>query len=302
METIKQIEVFFLRAIILFAMVSLPIVFVSDVVNRGWEFKGIYGDIALFISSLISFALFRLKFYRSSALLLTILSIVATTVVAINNHYTVDTTAPVIVVIGFFLSILFRGILMYSMHLLSLLSICTIYGFISTEPELFFLAQAGDAYAIGITYSILYGIISYSAYVLKIQYDKLYQAQVKNMQAIHEKNREIEFQNKELSTQKSILDEMNQNLERLVESRTTRIREQSSILYRYAFNNAHKVRGPVARILGLVQLSEIKAGLTDNEILAMVKTESYQLDKIIKEIGSDLELQDFPIEEEQAQN
>lgn len=298
METIKQIEVFFLRAIILFSIVSLPIVFISDVLNRGWSFMGLYGDGALFLSSLIAYILLHFKYYRASALLLTTLSIVATTLVAIQNQYTIDTTVPVIVVIGFFLSILFKGSLMYTMHAISVVAIAIIYGSISLYPEQYFLEKPGDAYALGITYFILYGIIAFSAYIIKSQYDKLYQEQIRNMHAIHEKNREIEFQNKELSTQKSILDEMNKNLEMLVKSRTMRVREQSSLLYRYAFNNAHKVRGPVARILGLLQLSEMDKNISSQQILTMVKTETQQLDSIIREIGDDLELQDFPMDEE----
>ena len=78
----------------------------------------------------------------------------------------------------------------------------------------------------------------------------------------------------------------NQNLEKAVAERTTELKEQNRRLEEYAFINAHKLRAPVANILGLIEVLELKH-LEDerNQLLDHLKKSSWELDQVIRSIG-----------------
>ena len=69
----------------------------------------------------------------------------------------------------------------------------------------------------------------------------------------------LAWQNQELSKLNEELLAMNSELEGLANEKTQKLRIQNQKLINYAFMNAHKVRGPLARIMGLVHLLRIRA-------------------------------------------
>jgi len=105
---------------------------------------------------------------------------------------------------------------------------------------------------------------------------------------LKEKTHEIEAQNDELVQSHENLNQINQHLENLVEERTQKIRKQNELLLNYAYTNAHHLRGPVARVLGLIQLSRMKTDLDFPWFFEKVEDETRAIDLIIKQIGSDL--------------
>jgi signal transduction histidine kinase len=65
---------------------------------------------------------------------------------------------------------------------------------------------------------------------------------------------------------------------------------QNQKLVEYAFFTAHEVRGPLARILGLVELARIKELSDDREeILERLQEAAQELDEIIRIINRKLE-------------
>jgi len=83
---------------------------------------------------------------------------------------------------------------------------------------------------------------------------------------------------------------MNENLETVVRDRTEELKQQNQRLIEYAFFTAHEVRGPLARILGLVELSKINTTPEDRvEILKRLEISAYELDEIIRMINRKLE-------------
>jgi len=78
------------------------------------------------------------------------------------------------------------------------------------------------------------------------------------------------------------LRDINQYLELIVNEKTKSIQQQNEVLLDYSYTNAHKVRGAVARILGLIQLSKIKADLSYPWFFEKVEYETQQIDEIIK--------------------
>lgn len=104
------------------------------------------------------------------------------------------------------------------------------------------------------------------------------------------KNRteEIEAQNEMLTQSQLRMHEMNQHLESLVDEKTQNIKRQNEILMSYAYTNAHHVRGPVARVLGLITLSKLDTDLSYPWLFEKIEQETNEIDRIIKRISEDL--------------
>jgi tetratricopeptide (TPR) repeat protein len=84
--------------------------------------------------------------------------------------------------------------------------------------------------------------------------------------------------------------EMNQNLERLVVERTASLEKQKAQLIEYAFINAHKLRAPLASILGLVNLLRLNIpDIEGKQIINYLKDSSEKLDRVVKSINETLQ-------------
>ncbi len=103
------------------------------------------------------------------------------------------------------------------------------------------------------------------------------------------KSDEVLEQNKKLVENQDELNKLNRNLENLVEEKTANIKKQNEQLRRVAFANAHEVRGPVARLLGLLQLSKIESDLQYPWIFEKLKNEAESLDEIVKKVTEELD-------------
>jgi len=86
------------------------------------------------------------------------------------------------------------------------------------------------------------------------------------------------------------INKINANLETMVQDRTEEIKQQNQKLIEYAFFTAHEVRGPLARILGLVELAKLKELHHDREeILHRLENAANELDEVIRTINRKLE-------------
>jgi len=113
---------------------------------------------------------------------------------------------------------------------------------------------------------------------------------------LNSKNHEIQSQKIAIELQASTLVklnedllELNKSLESRIDERTQQLTLQNQKLTEYTFVNAHKLRAPVASVLGLIELME-KADPTEKEVIyAHLKTCSEQLDQITRQISQTLE-------------
>jgi tetratricopeptide (TPR) repeat protein len=85
------------------------------------------------------------------------------------------------------------------------------------------------------------------------------------------------------------LQQLNKNLEERITERTSQLTIQNQRLTEYTFINAHKLRAPVASILGLINLVHQVSPQEREAILAHLKTCGEQLDSIIREVSRNLE-------------
>ena len=140
-----------------------------------------------------------------------------------------------------------------------------------------------------ITFLILYLLVAYSAGALKARYDRINRELSLSHHEVKEKSNEIEAQNEELVQSQDKLSALNQFLEQAVEERTNRIVHQNEQLLKYAHVNAHHVRGPIARVLGLIQLSKIDSSLELPFLFEKIEQEALEIDSIITRINAELE-------------
>jgi len=78
--------------------------------------------------------------------------------------------------------------------------------------------------------------------------------------ALADKNQEIEKMSKKIA-------EANEQLAQLVAERTEVLENQNTRLTGYAFLNAHKLRAPLARIMGLVSLLQMKSDTKEKPVI-----------------------------------
>ena len=100
----------------------------------------------------------------------------------------------------------------------------------------------------------------------------------------------LEIKNQEIATANEQIKAVNENLEKIVTERTSLLQKQNEKLSEYAFLNAHKLRSPLASILGLTNL--MMTDLSEEErkqTLIHLKYSSNQLDEVVHSISSILD-------------
>ncbi len=104
-------------------------------------------------------------------------------------------------------------------------------------------------------------------------------------EAIKAQNEEIKNQNLEIQAQGEEIRGINENLESLVASRTAELEKKNKALEEYAFINAHKLRSPVASILGLINLlNKMPVSDESKSVLEHLKSSAEKLDEIVSSI------------------
>lgn len=94
-------------------------------------------------------------------------------------------------------------------------------------------------------------------------------------------------QNRLILQQKEEIEVINNNLEQLVVDRTEKLKSHEQRFTEFAHINAHKVRSPLARILGLLNLIEIEKDKekTMQEFLPSLKDNAEELNEILREVS-----------------
>ncbi|WP_176956207.1 tetratricopeptide repeat protein [Catalinimonas alkaloidigena] len=102
-------------------------------------------------------------------------------------------------------------------------------------------------------------------------------------QQISAHKEEIEAQSEQLRCANEAITELNQQLEDKVRERTASLAQQNQLFKEYAELNAHKVRGPLARILGLLQLVRIELVKPEElpTILGHLEHSAQELDQVV---------------------
>ncbi len=104
------------------------------------------------------------------------------------------------------------------------------------------------------------------------------------------REQEIYEVNSKLSKALDEIKKMNSSLELRVQERTLALEEKNKHLAEYAFINSHLLRGPLCRLLGLVELlNYTDISKADSELLSYLKMASLELDTVVSRINSAIE-------------
>lgn len=99
-------------------------------------------------------------------------------------------------------------------------------------------------------------------------------------------NQTLKEQMIELDAQQHQLGLLKDNLQEIVDEKAKEEAEKSKMLTFYAFKNAHKVRAPLARVLGLLNIIELEYPKHKHQdTFNFVKKEAEQMDHIISKIN-----------------
>jgi signal transduction histidine kinase len=284
---IKKIERFFLNILLRVIIAGVSLIFLADMILYPEDRLSLLID-GIILSACITSYLLRNKFHTLSVLILT--SIVLATMIyqALMVPVNTTTSLSVILVVGFVHSVMLKGKTMWVMHILTFVAIHSIFILQFQNPELRFSDKMNEIVTVTITYSILYFILTYATSVLKASYDRIH-SHLKYINIdLKEKNNEIATQNEELRQIQDNLYELNTDLERIVNERTEKVRIQNDILLKYSYRNAHDLRGPVARLLGLASLSKLEAPPEHDFIMEKMVEQAHEIDQVVKQINVEL--------------
>ena len=70
--------------------------------------------------------------------------------------------------------------------------------------------------------------------------------------------------------------------------RTKKLSDKNSHLINLSFQNAHLIRGPLARILGLIYLSNLEGPSSYPILIPKVQEQVKEMDEVVKQIGIEI--------------
>ena len=146
-------------------------------------------------------------------------------------------------------------------------------------------------------YILLLVIFGFSVYsIVRYRERKLVRDKRELEVKVKERTEEIEAKTQEILAQAEEIRGINENLESLVKERTIELERKNKALEEYAFINAHELRGPVASILGLINLMQ-KLKLSEDEkvYLEHLQQSAKKLDAVVSSITQAIERGDFTI-------
>jgi signal transduction histidine kinase len=287
----QSLEHFFLLLLLRLALLTLIIVTISDIFFTSERpATALVIDASVGAAIALSFLFFKQQKLEVSALIIGSITVAAMCYQAITADHITNTSMAVVMVIGFGFSVLLKRKLLAAVHTLVFVAMVIVFSWNVTHPADYGHTDSSSIIVVGITYLILYFVICYSSYVIKTRYDLMNAAlRDKNFELV-EKSNEIEAQNEELIQSQETLHSLNSRLEAMVEERTREVQLQNERLIKYAYTNAHHLRGPVARLLGLVQISKLDAGLAPDFIFDKIKLQADEIDAVVKSINRELEI------------
>lgn len=280
---IKDIEKFFLNALLRICIAGVSLVLVSNLLLFQEDILSISISATILSACVVSYVI-KEKYPTLAVLNLTSFVLLTMIYQRLESPNT-TTSLTIVLVAGFIISVMLKGRTMWIMHGIAFTILNTIFVLNVTGPV---VAAA--------TYSALYLILTYATGVLKFNYDKINQDLTNANLELQEKSYEIAAQNEELIQIQNNLSEINTDLERTVNERTAKIQIQNEILIKYSYTNAHHLRGPVARLLGLVSIYKLESSPNPDFIINKMADQAIELDAVIKKINIELESSEVEIE------
>jgi len=283
----ESIEKFFLSTFLKISIAGVLVILSADVFLYSEDTLSIVIDCSILLTCILSY-LIRNKHQTAAVLILTAIILSAMLYQCLVVPVNTTTSLSILLVVGFIISVMLKGRFMLVTHGITAIAINIIFVLQFLNPDLRFSPKMNDIITVAITYSILYFLITYATAILKSQYDKINQHLRELNMELHEKANEIETQNEELTQTQDNLNELNRDLERKVAERTEKLIIKTEQLIQFSFTNAHHLRGPVARLLGLVAIRKLDPDPDNTFFFTKVEEQANEIDVVVKQINLDL--------------
>lgn len=290
MKSEKPIEALFLESLLKLSLIAVLAVMTVDFsFHRLTLVRTAAINFSILSSILLSFMCYKKGFFTAAVLVIGFITMAAMYYQSITADAITTSSMAVVMVIGFGFSVLLKGRLPVFLHAFTVAGMTVIFSWLAMHPTRYSEPDASDIVIAGVTYVILYLLIAYSSMILKQRYDDAFKTlELQHLELI-EKSNEIETQNEELVQSHENLYNMNVRLESLVHERTEEVQKRNEQLIRFAYSNAHDVRGPVARVLGLIQLSKMESNLDYPFLFTKIEEQTREIDEAVKGINRELE-------------
>lgn len=285
---INNIEKFFLNTLLKITMAGVAIVLISDAIIYPEDRLSLIIDVCI-LSTAVTAYLLRNRYQTTSVLVFTSIVLIAMFYQSIVVPVNTTTSLSIILTVGFVLSVMLKGKLMWIMHSIAFIGLLVIFAIQIFNPTYRLSDDSSDIITIAITYSILYFILSYAAGALKTGYDRINSNLSEANEELKFKADKIEAQNKELVKIQNDLNTLNKDLENIVNERTRTLRDRTEQLERYSYSNAHHLRGPIARLLGLLSLHKMEQKPNTRFFFKKMEDQVQEIDSVVKQINKDLE-------------
>jgi hypothetical protein len=286
---VKNIEKFFLDTLLKISIVGVSLVFTSDLILYPDDQLSVAIDFIILSACFLAFLVRRKKQGIFSIFIVTLVVLSAMFYQCMVVPVNTTTSLSIILIVGFIFSVMLKGTVMWVMHAITFTAIHAIFFIQFINPDQRFSSKVNDVVTVSITYSILYFILTYATGVLKAAYDKIYYSLRTSHVELHRKNKEIAEQNEKLMMTQENLNALNTHLEGIISERTEKIQAQNEVLLKYSYTNAHHLRGPVARLLGLASIYRMDSQMNPGFILAKMEEQANEIDAVVKKINIDLD-------------
>lgn len=285
MADLENIEKFFLINLLRITLSGTSLILVTDFLYAE-DTLSIIIDAVIVGACLIAFLVRRWS-YDASVLIVTGITLAAM-LYQWSQGVNLVTSMAVILLLGFIFSMLLKGPMMYIMHGITCMGILLVIYVQEFRIEKSADPSWGELATVAITHFVLYFILSYCTGVLKYRYDKITLALRAANEDLSVKNNEIAAQHEELLQSHESVNELNKNLERLVMERTAKVQAQNEMLLKYTYTNAHHLRGPVARLLGLISIHKLESNPDYTFFFSKMEDQAKEIDDVVKQINSEL--------------
>lgn len=140
---------------------------------------------------------------------------------------------------------------------------------------------------IGLSIDCFFSALLLSIFFVRVKkrFEK-YRGQVatRNME-LTELRASLNLQNTMIEEQKMIVAQLNSDLHSRVLQRTAEVQSRNKMLAEYAFINAHVLRGPLSRVMGLLNVMSLEEHASDPEKVKQVQHAATEMDLIIRKIN-----------------
>ncbi len=280
---IECIEQSFFKTIIIIGTAGCLLSMVLDLFLLKQSGIGmILGLIMTGIFILILICLRRFDFHKVANYGVLMLCMVVITRGWISDDYN-EITCTILITLGFVSALVSRkrtGIFVQTVIFICLMAIL-----FKHYPMVEFILMLRKA----IPYVAIYCIVTVCSGLLKSRYETNQDRLREMVELLNRKNEKIKEQHLLLKKNFCELEQLNVNLETIIAQKTEKITEKNKHLADIAYANAHTIRGPLARILGLANLFKLDPQ-NQGFYVSKIDEEATRMDDILFTITKDIEM------------